>query len=154
MIFWAIRKWKARQARKHHDKVVKNYFTFAASLGDAISYMHMGDVRFDLDGKTFNPRDPETYHALHEHEVAYAELGYRVICLDAWVDYAGWGVNIDALRLQKRDANESPNFTKSEEKRELPEKSPLLDIVMQTGKACEQVTDEDGNTTIRVIEDE
>tara|TARA_S200002703_G_C3765538_1_gene235661 strand:+ start:236 stop:697 length:462 start_codon:yes stop_codon:yes gene_type:complete len=153
MISWLIRKYKTRKQRQHHDKVIKDYRTFAASLGDAISYAHMGSVSFSLFNKSWSLSDPETYHKLDELEEQYAELGYRIVSVDDWVDYAGWGVNIDHLWLVKRDEDERPVFSKNKQKRELPEPSPLLDMVMKTGKAHEQVMNDEGEMEIRQVED-
>jgi len=146
--------WIKRQfAKRKHDKIVEEYRSVACNIGDAISYMHMGSVNITLRGKSYNMRDPEIYHILDELEEAYASLGYRVVPLDNWIDYAGWGVNIDHLWLVKRDPGERPVFTKLEPKRELPKSSDLLEKVWTTGKPHEGMVNEDGDMEIRQVGD-
>jgi len=149
MISWI----KKKLAQRRHDKAVNAYYIAACAIGDAISYSHMGAVSTEVGGKRYELKDPELFHALDELEQAYAELGYRVVPLDNWVDYAGWGVDIAPFWLVKREEGERPVFTQSQPKRELPEESGLLQKVMETGKAHEQFINEDGETEIRQIED-
>lgn len=154
MISWLTKRWKASRARKKHDKITAEYRQVACNIGDAISYMGMGDVWITLRGEDYSMRDAQVYHVLDELEEAYAGLGYRIVPLDNWIDYAGWGVKMDHLWLVKREEDERPVFTKLEPKRELPQESKLLQTVMETGKACEAVRNEDGEMEIRVLEDE
>jgi len=154
MISWIKRKFsKTARDKYNHDKVVEEYRTVGCTIGDGISYAHMGSVEVDIRGKYYSISKPEVYHILDELEVAYAELGYRVVPLNTWVDYAGWGVKMDHLWLVKRDKDERPQYTKKEPKRELPEQSDLLQKVWETGKAHESFVNEDGETEIRQVEE-
>lgn len=149
MISWI----KKKLAQRKHDRVANEYYRAACAIGDAISYAHMGAVSTEVGGKRYELKDPELFHVLDELEVAYAELGYRVVPLDNWVDYAGWGVDIAPLWLVKREEGERPVFTKLEPKRELPEQSDLLQKVWETGKAHEAFMNEDGETEVRQVEE-
>ena len=150
-----IKRLLSKEAREQHrhDKIVAEYRTVGCAIGDGISYAHMGSVEVDVRGKYYGIGDPEVYHILDELEVAYAELGYRIVPLDTWVDYAGWGVKIDHLWLVKRDEDERPQYTKKGPRRELPEQSDLLQKVMETGKAHESFVNEDGETEVRQVEE-
>ena len=97
-------------------------------------------------------RDPELYHMLDEVEESYAALGYRIISLDDWADYAGWGVSIDDLWLVEREKNERPKFTKLNPMIELPEQSRLVSLVQATGKAHRAYRDEDGDIRYEIID--
>ena len=154
MISWIKRQLsKTARDKYNHDKITSEYRQAAISLGDGISYAHMGGVEVDIKGKYYNINDPEVYHILDELEVAYAGLGYRIVPLDTWVDYAGWGGKMDDVWLVKRDKDERPQYTKKEPKRELPEQSDLLQKVMETGKAHESFVNEDGETEVRQVEE-
>tara|TARA_R110002126_G_C10490983_1_gene504804 strand:- start:45193 stop:45657 length:465 start_codon:yes stop_codon:yes gene_type:complete len=154
MISW-IKRLLSKKARNeyNHDKIVEEYRQVACGIGDAISYMHMGDAQTMIRGKWHSMKSPEVYHILDELEVAYAELGYRIVPLDTWVDYAGWGGKMDDVWLVKRDKNERPHYTRKEPKRELPEQSDLLQKTWETGKAHESVLNEDGEIEIRQVEE-
>lgn len=144
---------KTARRQHRHDKIVGEYWQTAFSLGDGISYAHMGSVEVEVRGKYYSVNDCEVYHILDELEQAYAGLGYRIVPLDTWVDYAGWNVEMDHLWLVKRDEDERPQYTKKEPKRELPEQSDLLQKVMETGKAHESFVNEDGETEVRQVEE-
>lgn len=139
--------------RRRHDKVVNDYRQFATALGDGLSYAYLGDPQIRHGKKWYGVKDGSAFHKLDELEEAYASLGYRIIPLENWIDYGGWGVAIDDLWLVKREPDERPVFTKSREKPELPEESPIVSMVMETGKPVEGYRDENGDMQYRVIED-
>ena len=148
MISWINDWWK----RRKHDKIVSEYRTVASAIGLAISYMGFGDTMVLARGAKYSIRDPQLYHVLDELEESYAELGYRIIPMSAWIDYAGWGVELEEW-LVKREDGERPIFTKLQPRTELPKRSPLFDLIMETGKPCEAYFDDDGEMQYRVIED-
>lgn len=135
-----------------HDQVVSEYRSIATAIGGGVGDMGLGDVYLDIRGTSISIHDPELYHILDEAEESYAELGYRIIPLDSWVDYAGWGVSIDHLWLVKREKNERPEFTKLDPKIELPEQSRLVEMVLETGKAHRAYRDEDGHMQYESID--
>jgi gamma-glutamylcyclotransferase (GGCT)/AIG2-like uncharacterized protein YtfP len=96
--------------KRRHDKIVEEYRHVASSIGYLASVL--GSDRILIRGKWFTIQDLELFHILDELEEAYAQLGYRIIPLDYWIDYAGWGVSIDDVWLQKRAQDERPVFTK------------------------------------------
>ena len=149
MISWL----RNRSAKRKHDKVCRQYRDIATAIGDGLDALGLGDPWIRLRGKMMSIRDPEIYHILDEVEEAYASLGYRIIPLDHWIDYAGWGVSIDEFWLVKREEGERPQFTKLEPKRDLPEKSHLVDLVWETGKAHEAYRDENGDMQYRQVEE-
>lgn len=154
MISWLrILSSKKYREKRRHDKIVTAYRDLAANIGGGISEMGLGDPWLRLKGKMISIRDPELYHMLDGCEEAYAELGYRIIPLQDWVDYGGWGVSIDDLWLVKREEGERPEFTKFEPKRELPQRSKLVDMVWETGKPHEAYRDTDGEMHYREMED-
>lgn len=150
MISW-IRNWLAR---RKHDAICEEYKTLATGIGDALSMLGMGDPYLRVRGKMYSVRDPQLYHILNEVEEKYAELGYRIIPLDRWVDYGGWGVAIDDVWQIKRAEGERPEYTILEPREELPEPSPLVDLVMQTGKPHIAEIDAEGNMTIMELDED
>lgn len=130
MIFWGMfrRKLKERKARK----ITQRYRTLATVIGAALGDIHLGDSEFNFEGATFNIRDPELYHLLDECEEAYASLGYRLIHLNEWTDYAGWGISIDEKWLALREEDERPIFSKFTID-QLPERSTFLSDFWNSG---------------------
>ena len=145
---------KSARAQYKHDQVVEEYRQIATAIGDGLSNMGLGDVYLNnIRGKQISIYDPELYHILDECEEAYAGLGYRIIPLQEWVDYGGWGVPLEHLCLVKREEDERPQFTKFNPRAELPKRSHLVDIVWETGKAHEAYRDENGDKQYREIKD-
>jgi hypothetical protein len=154
MISWVTSRFSKRAREQYkHDQITQAYHDLAADIGGGISEMGLGDPWLRVKGKMMSIRDPELYHLLDELEVAYAELGYRIITIDDWVDFGGWGVSIDHLWLMKRDEGERPVYTKLEPKRELPERSHLLDMVWNGDGPVEAYRDDDGKMHYREIKD-
>ena len=149
MILSSIREWRRK---KRESKIRKAYKEFCTALGDALSYLHLADTAFQVDGVLYGVRDPETYHKLRELEIAYAGLGYRIIPLSVWVDHGGWGVSLIGYWRIPREEGERPEFTTFTPD-DLPTPSPMLKIMEETGKPVEAIVDEDGETTYRVVED-
>jgi hypothetical protein len=142
-----------RFGRRQHreEKVRERYRLFATRLGDSLSYLHMDDAHFRFENEIYSIRDTETYHYLNELEEAYANLGYRIIPLDVWIDHGGWGVSLDEYWRVPREEDERPIFT-SFEVEELPAPSPMLDLVIETGKSYIQETDDNGDIICREID--
>lgn len=153
MTYW-IKRLVSKKAREQHrhDQIVSEYRSIATAIGGGIGDMGLGDVYLDIRDKRISIHDPELYHTLDEAEESYAGLGYRIIPLDNWVDYAGWGVSIDYLWLVKREKNERPKFTKLNPKIELPEQSKIVEMVWATGKAHRAYRDEDGQMQYEAID--
>ena len=153
MISWVKRlvSMKAREQYRH-DKIISEYRSIATTIGCGIGDMGLGDVHLNIRGKDISVHDPELYHILDEVEESYAGLGYRIIHLDDWVDYAGWGVSINYLWLVKREENERPRFTKLDPKTELPKRSVLVEMVLETGKAHTAYRDEHGDWRYDVVD--
>lgn len=149
MISW-IKNWLER---RRHDAICEEYRNLAAGIGDALSMMGMGDPYTQVRGKMYSVRDPQLYHILNEVEEKYAELGYRIIPLERWVNYGGWGVSIDDVWQVKREEGERPQYTILEPREEIPAPSPLVDLVLKTGKPHVAEVDAEGNTTIRMVDD-
>ena len=143
---------KAARKQYRHDQVVSEYRSIATAIGCGIGDMGLGDVYLNIRGKDISVHDPELYHVLDEVEESYAGLGYRIIPLDNWVDYAGWGVSIDHLWLVQRETSERPKFTKLDPKAELPEESKLVEMVWATGKDHRAYRDEDGYMQYEAID--
>ncbi len=153
MISWLTRLVSKRAREQYqHDQIVNEYREVATAIGDGRSGMGFGDCAIHVRRALVGIRDSELYHILDELEEAYANLGYRIISLQNWVDYGGWGVSIDHLWLVKRQKNERPRFTKFEPKEELPERSRLIEMVWKTGKAHEAYRDEHGDMQYRELE--
>ena len=154
MISWIKRQFskKARE-QYNHDKIIGEYWEMAFGLGDGISYAGMGNVQVLVRGKWYSVNDCEVYHILDELEQAYAELGYRIVPLDSWVDYAGWSVKMDHLWLVKRDKDERPHYTKDQPKREMPQQSDIIQKVWETGESHESFLNEDGEMILRRVEE-
>ena len=144
---------KSARTRYKHDRIVGEYREVAAKIGCAISDMGLGDSQMQVHRQWLGVRDPELYHILDELEEAYASLGYRIIPLQEWVDYGGWGVPLEHLWLVKRKEDERPQFTKFNPRAELPKRSYLVDMVWETGKAHEAYRDENGDIQYREIKD-
>ena len=120
--------WIKRLVREYkHDRIVNEYRAIATTIGGVLSNMGLGDPWIRQNGITVSIRDPELYHLLDECEEAYASLGYRIIPLQEWIDYGGWGVSLEHLWLVKREEGERPRFTKLESRAELPEQSHLME---------------------------
>lgn len=128
MFRW-YRNWKAR---KYHDQVTNDYRTFAATLGNGISYAYMGEPNIIFNGKRHNLK--ESFEVLDELEEQYASLGYRIVDLDRWVDYGGYGASVDDVWLVKREDGERPKFTKDTHIEDTIEVGEIAKIVMETGK--------------------
>ena len=150
-MFGWFKRWRER---RRHDAICAEYKNLAAGIGDALSMLGMGDPWTSARGKMYSVRDPQLYHILNEVEERYAGLGYRIIPLDRWVDYGGWGVSIEDVWQVRREDGERPEYTILEPREEIPSPSPLVDIVMQTGKPHIAEVDLDGNMTIREVEDD
>ena len=106
-------------------EVLASYYYTAYEIGGVLStHGREREVRV-TDGRVFDIEDPQLYHYLHESEVRYAELGYRIIPLQDWIDKAGWDVPIEHLWTVLRNEGERPIFTKDEPRAELPQRHPL-----------------------------
>lgn len=152
MISWLIRLVSKTAREQHrHDQIVNGYRAIATTIGAALSDMGLGDPWIRQNGITISIRDPELYHILDEREEEYASLGYRIIPLEDWIDYGGWGVDIEHLWLIERGEGERPKFTKLEPKHDLPAPSELLQKVWETGKHHEAYRDENGDILYREL---
>jgi len=123
MISWVKNLFKSK--KKKHDEIVGWYRSTASVIGGVLAMpFNRENTVIGLEGRPFRINDPELYHLLHEYEVAYAELGYRIISLQDWIDHGGWKVSMKHLLLVKRDKNERPVFTKYADVPELPQRHP------------------------------
>jgi len=123
MISWAINLIKSK--KKKHDEIVGRYRLTASVIGSVLAMpFNKENTTIGLEGLPFQVDDPELYHLLNECEVAYAELGYRIIPLQDWIDYGGWKVSMKYLWLVKRKQKERPVFTKFADVPELPQRHP------------------------------
>lgn len=152
MFSWMKCLTRSGRRQRREEKARARYREFATALGDSLSYLHMGDAHFLFEGKMYSVRDTETYHYLNELEEAYASLGYRIVPLDVWVDHGGWGVSLDGYWRVPREEDERPQFTNFDVE-ELPAPSPLLDLVMKTGKSYVQEIDDNGDIICREVDD-
>ncbi len=76
----------------------KKYLKSGASFGNAVSYLYMGEcVEFK-----------ENLEKWQTWEQEYSRRGYRTINLHKFVEFGGYGLNIDYLIGQKRKENEQP----------------------------------------------
>ncbi|HIH12994.1 TPA: hypothetical protein HA242_04680 [Candidatus Woesearchaeota archaeon] len=80
--------------------VERNYIEKGVWLGEALSYSAYGRI-IGLDRKV---------DRLVQAERAYADLGYRPMSIDAFVELGGWGKDISDLFRQKRVEGEDPIF--------------------------------------------
>ena len=114
MLGWINRlkaKIAARKAKKHHDKIISDYRSFATGFGDGLSYAYLGEPSVQAhNGKWLNLEECLDY--LDQLEEAYAALGYRVLSIDDWIDHGGYNRSIDAVWLVKRAEDEKPVFTR------------------------------------------
>ena len=123
MISWVTSLF--RRNRKSPSEITNRYWYIATQVGGALATMGREREVTVAHGWCFDVEDPELYHWLDEIEVLYAALGYRIIPLQDWIDYAGWGVSLDHLWKVKRDDMERPRFTKHTKRDELPKRNPL-----------------------------
>jgi hypothetical protein len=86
-----------RYAVVRREWVVEQYIRSGALFGEALSYLYMGEC--------------VGFHSMKERwaklERAYAELGYRTIPLEDFVEYGGYGKKIDHLVRVRRAHGES-----------------------------------------------
>lgn len=122
MISW-MKNWREK---RHHNKVVSAYHTVATAIAQGLSRNGLGDIYVTIHNKQISVHDPELYHILDEFEEAYSSLGYRIIPLQDWIDYAGWGVSLEHLWLVRRKEDERPSFTKTGSRVQLPKISDLI----------------------------
>lgn len=100
-----------KRAKRKHDALVNEYRHFATAFGDALSYGYLGEANIQVkSGRWLNEK--ECWNELDRLEVEYATLGYRIIDINDWIGYGGYGKNIKDLWLVKRESNERPVFTK------------------------------------------
>jgi len=149
MLIRCFNNWRAR---RHHDKVIREYRSFAAPFGDGISYAYMGEPQMYYKGKRCNLK--ACYHILDELEGQYAELGYRIVELDRWVELGGYGKSIDDVWLVKREEGERPRFTKDAEQEEIAVVGDLYRIIMETGQAHTARLDNNGEYQYEPLPDE
>lgn len=88
----------ARQyAIVRREWIVEQYVRAGAVFGEAISYLYMGEC--------------VGFHSMKERwaklERLYADLGYRTIPLEDFVEYGGYGKSIDHLVRIRRDDGET-----------------------------------------------
>jgi hypothetical protein len=80
--------------------VVEQYVRAGAVFGEALSYLYMGEC--------------VGFHSMKERwaklERLYAELGYRTIPLEDFVEYGGYGKSIDHLVRVRRPDGEDAVF--------------------------------------------
>lgn len=125
MISWVTSLFDRKQ--RTCNEIINRYWFVANIIGGALATLGREREVTLASGWCFDIEDPELYHWLDELEVAYAELGYRIIPLQYWIDFAGWNVSLDHLWLMKRKEGERPLFTKFEDRPELPQRHPLAD---------------------------
>jgi hypothetical protein len=98
----ALRRMAAAVARRYaivrREWVVEQYVRSGAVFGDALSYLYMGECI--------------GFHSMKERwaklERLYAELGYRTIPLEDFIEYGGYGKSIDHLvRVRRADGEEA-----------------------------------------------
>lgn len=125
MISWVTNLFKLR--RKSPRDITNRYWYVGSQIGGVLATMGRERHVTVARGWCFDVDDPELYHWLDELEVLYAELGYRIISLQDWIDYAGWGVSLDHLWKVKRAEGERPCFTQHTTRPEIPRKHPLAE---------------------------
>ncbi len=101
---------RARKAKKMHDATINEYRSFATAFGDGLSYGYLGDPEVQSGRKWL--KIAECWDELDRLEVAYADLGYRILSVDDWIDHGGYGKDIERLWLVKRFPGERPVFTR------------------------------------------
>jgi hypothetical protein len=86
----------AQLAIIRREWVVEHYVRSGALFGEALSHLYMGEC--------------VGFHSMKERwaklERVYAELGYRTIPLEDFVEYGGYGKSIDHLVRVRRTENE------------------------------------------------
>lgn len=95
-----------------HDNITQDYFAFATVLASLISKCY--PTKPCLTWEERPEMIAEALVTLDMHEEKYASLGYRIIPLSTWIDFAGWDVPVKDLWLVKRGNNEKPKFTKDQ----------------------------------------
>jgi len=119
---WVTSLFNRRMSR---SEILEKYYSVAHEIGGVLSTHGRERQVRPARGWMFDIEDPQLYHYLHESEVRYAELGYRIIPLQDWIDKAGWDVPIEHLWTVLRNEGERPIFTKDEPRAELPQRHPL-----------------------------
>lgn len=100
----AIRRMAASVKRRYlairREYIVEQYVRSGAVFGEALSYLYMGEC--------------VGFHSMKERwaklERSYAELGYRTIPLEDFLEYGGYGKAIDHLVRVKRTEGEEPTL--------------------------------------------
>lgn len=88
----------SRWAVIRREYIVEQYIRSGAVFGEALSYLHMGEcVGFQGMKERFA-----------KLERLYADLGYRTIPLEDFLEYGGYGKAIDHLVRVKRAEGEEP----------------------------------------------
>jgi len=107
VINW-IRQWRQRAK---HNQIIESYAIYGTRFGDGLSYLFFGYPLIVWRGKMLKTFK-EQLDILDALEEQYALLGYRIVPLQEWIDYGGWGVPIQTW-LVKREVDERPQFTKN-----------------------------------------
>lgn len=98
LLSWWRRKFAKDQKTVNDEEIIAAYRLNGAIFGDAVSYIYMGEcVGFE-----------ELLAKWEACEVAYANLGFRTLSLDDFVDHGGYGKDIDSLLRVPRKVGEEP----------------------------------------------
>lgn len=135
----AFRKWLDGIARRYaivrREWVVEQYVRSGAVFGEALSYLYMGEC--------------VGFHSMKERwaklERLYAELGYRTIPLEDFLEYGGYGKSIDHLvRLRRADGEEPVLHAVIFQERYAQGIMPSLDHPHE-GDPAPRICDQDGS---------
>ncbi len=86
--------------KKSDIKIIEKYRNIATEIGDILSYTYLGEpIGIERMVKRWA-----------KAEKAYANLGYRTISLNGWVQHGGHGKSIDDIWMKKRDEDEEPVY--------------------------------------------
>lgn len=97
---WWRRKFGKDQKTITDEEIVMAYLLNGAMFGDAVSYIYMGEcIGFE-----------DLLTKWETCEVAYANLGFRTLSLDDFVDHGGYGKDIEPLLRVPRKEGEAPVF--------------------------------------------
>jgi len=155
----AIKAWwsklpfsKEQRGERSKAQFLQDYRDFATGLGDGISYCYLGSPVMEYKGERLSLI--EQFVVLDEFEEKYADMGYRIVPIDRWVGYGGYGQSIDDVWLVPREHGERPIFTKNSTKfPECAAPSPMLKLMQEhPDKAVEGFKNDEGEMEFRVVE--
>lgn len=98
LLKWARNKWGKDVKTFSNEQVIEAYVAAGAQMGDAVSYIYMGEcIGFD-----------KLLDQWEASEKAYSDLGFRTLSIDDFTSYGGYGRPIDHLLRVPRKNGEPP----------------------------------------------